>query len=287
MPLQALRVEVGPAGLSVDSTSASEGAGRFRLTRGALSKGGAPTPVGPGVVSLRGQTAVLDRGPFTEAFSAGADGLRQDFVVARAPPGDVPLTLTLALEGATAGDAVEGVALTVPGGRKLVYHRLQITDADGQVLTGQLRRVDDRTLVITVADAQARYPITNDPTISDADWQVWNPGIPGANNAVWALAYDGTGKLYVGGDFTAIGTVLANRIAQWDGSAWSALGSGLDNVVKALAVAGTTLYVGGNFFTAGNKSSTTLKPGTGYWIRSLATPPSWRARASPTGRPAR
>ena len=46
--------------------------------------------------------------------------------------------------------------------------------------------------------------------ISDADWQVLHPGLPGANNSVLAVAYDSaTSKLYVGGEFTAIGSVLA------------------------------------------------------------------------------
>jgi len=44
---------------------------------------------------------------------------------------------------------------------------------------------------------------------------------------------------------------VANYVAAWDGNAWSALGSGMDNDVDALAVSGTTLYAGGDFSTAG------------------------------------
>src|SRR4030095_14335340 len=47
----------------------------------------------------------------------------------------------------------------------------------------------------------------------------------------------------------------ANRIAKWDGSSWSPLGSGLDSGVSALAVyddgGGPALYAGGFFQTAG------------------------------------
>ena len=250
-PLQALRGALDPAGLTVDSTSASEGEGQFRLTPTHLDKGATPLALPPGTVQLRGSAAVLERGPVTEILTASGDGLRQDFVVAQAPPGNGPLTLTLALDGATAAADPAGVALTLPGGRRLVYHRLHITDAAGQVLAGTLAAADAHTLTIRVADAAAHYPLTIDPTISDADWQVWNPGLPGANGTVNAMAYDSTGsRLYVGGSFTAIGTVLANRIAQWDGSAWSALGSGLNNQVYALAVSGTGLYVGGVFTSA-------------------------------------
>ena len=38
---------------------------------------------------------------------------------------------------------------------------------------------------------------------------------------------DDAGNLYIGGDFTLVGNVLANRIAKWNGSSWSRLGSGL------------------------------------------------------------
>ena len=79
--------------------------------------------------------------------------------------------------------------------------------------------------------------------------------IPGANGYVVALvAYDG--NLYAGGKFRSIGGVMANNIAKWDGTSWSALGSGItgyeyDTGVHAHAVSGTNLYAGGHFRTAG------------------------------------
>ncbi len=271
-PLQALRGEIGPAGLSVESTSVSEGGGRFRLMPTHLDKGEAPLSLPSGTVRLRDQAVVLDRGPLTEVLSASGDGLRQDFVVAQAPAGDGALTLTLALEGATASADPAGVALTLPGGRRLSYHRLHITDAAGQVLDGTLAIADAHTLTITVADATAHYPLTIDPTISDADWQVLNPGIPGANSTVRALAYDNSsGRLYVGGDFSAIGTVLARRIAQWDGSAWSALGTGMDFGVYALAVSGSTLYAGGSFTSAGGTPANRIAQWNGSAWSALGT----------------
>ncbi|OQB93629.1 MAG: hypothetical protein BWX84_00479 [Verrucomicrobia bacterium ADurb.Bin118] len=61
--------------------------------------------------------------------------------------------------------------------------------------------------------------------------------------------------LYAGGWFTTAGGVAANYIAKWDGSSWSALGSGMNNGVSALAMSGSDLYVGGWFTTAGGKVS--------------------------------
>ena len=51
------------------------------------------------------------------------------------------------------------------------------------------------------------------------------------NGTVLALAVDGAGNLYAGGGFTSAGGVAANDIAKWDGSAWSALGSGMNGDV--------------------------------------------------------
>ena len=73
------------------------------------------------------------------------------------------------------------------------------------------------------------------------------------NHAVYALEVfdDGTGPaLFAGGEFTTAGGVSANRIAKWDGTSWSALGSGLGSYVYALEVfddgTGTALFAGGN-----------------------------------------
>jgi hypothetical protein len=61
--------------------------------------------------------------------------------------------------------------------------------------------------------------------------------------------------LYAGGYFTTAGGSAANNIAQWNGSSWSALGSGVNDSVFALAVSGSTLYAGGGFTTAGTNVS--------------------------------
>jgi hypothetical protein len=75
---------------------------------------------------------------------------------------------------------------------------------------------------------------------------------------------DGTGPaLYVAGYFTQIGGVPAHHVAKWNGTSWSALGSGVgDNGALALAVfddgTGPALYVGGEFTTAGGISANNI-----------------------------
>jgi hypothetical protein len=77
---------------------------------------------------------------------------------------------------------------------------------------------------------------------------------PGANGRVSCEVVfdDGTGPaLYVGGQFSSVGDARANRIAKWNGSSWSALGSGSGQEVSALAVfddgTGPALYALGDF----------------------------------------
>jgi hypothetical protein len=67
---------------------------------------------------------------------------------------------------------------------------------------------------------------------------------------VYALATDGSGNVYAGGQFDSAGGVSAQNIAKWNGSSWSALGSGVgttNDSVEALAVSGSDVYAGGHF----------------------------------------
>jgi RHS repeat-associated protein len=84
---------------------------------------------------------------------------------------------------------------------------------------------------------------------------------PAPNGTVKALTVydDGSGPaLYVGGAFTTVGGLTVNGIAKWNGTTWSALGSGLSGTspeVDALAVyndgAGAKLYAAGKFTKSG------------------------------------
>ena len=76
------------------------------------------------------------------------------------------------------------------------------------------------------------------------------------NNTVRSLKVDGSGDLIAGGFFTMAGGVSANRVARWDGSSWSALGSGLNASVDSLTVDGSgKLFAGGGFTTVGGTTA--------------------------------
>jgi len=78
-------------------------------------------------------------------------------------------------------------------------------------------------------------------------------GHPGAypvvNGAIYAAAADGSGGFYIGGDFTLVDGQTRNRLAHIlaDGTLDPGWSPAADNVVLALAVSGSTIYVGGAF----------------------------------------
>jgi hypothetical protein len=246
-------------GLWLESTEPGA-AGKLRLTvttlrredHSNLNSQPATTLPATGTVLVEDKLVRFTRPGVTEEYSVSVDGVRQDFVIAAAPAGAGDLHVELALSGARAETAAYGAKLTLEGsGRVLAYNRLRVEDAVGHVLSARLEVDSSDRLAVCVADATATYPVRIDPTFCNANWVSLNAGIPGADHWVNAIVADGNGNVYAGGDFTFIGTVPANHIAKWNGSTWSALGSGMNNSVSALAVSGTNLYAGGGFTMAG------------------------------------
>ncbi|HWP81688.1 MAG TPA: T9SS type A sorting domain-containing protein [Bacteroidota bacterium] len=92
-------------------------------------------------------------------------------------------------------------------------------------------------------------------SIARWDGAKWNGyGTPVNYTLIHAVALS-NGKLYVAGEFSSIGGISANNIAVWNGSSWSALGSGLNSAVRAIAVKNDTVYAGGYFTEAGGNST--------------------------------
>ncbi|MHC1764093.1 MAG: immunoglobulin domain-containing protein [Verrucomicrobiia bacterium] len=189
----------------------------------------------------------FSRPAVTEEYTVSMNGVRQDFVIAERLPGKGHLKLELRVDGAKVERLVDGVRLVLAdGGRRLNYHRLHVLDATGKSHQAKLQVLASNRLGILLDDTGSKYPLQIDPTFSDAHW-ITMGGFPDDSKAVLATAVDNSGNLYVGGEFTVVADVRVNHIAKWDGSSWSALGSGMDGIVSVLAVSGGDLYAGGDF----------------------------------------
>jgi len=92
-------------------------------------------------------------------------------------------------------------------------------------------------------------------------------GVGGIITAVRAITSAGN-DVYVGGYFTGVGRIRANRIARFDGTNWHALGGGIrgtnnssgnnDTTVNAIAISGNNLYAGGIFTNAGGVAANNI-----------------------------
>ena len=70
----------------------------------------------------------------------------------------------------------------------------------------------------------------------------------GFNGEVYAIAVDPTtGYVWAGGSFTTANGATCRGIGFWNGTTWTEPSSGVYGTVKAIAIGGGYVYVGGNF----------------------------------------
>lgn len=111
-------------------------------------------------------------------------------------------------------------------------------------------------------------------TIAQWDGAAWaavgsGVGVAGGAAEIHALMVAPDGMLYIGGSFTSIDGVSANNIAQWNGTAWSALGIGTDNRIYTIAIDNeNNIYVGGVFTSAGGSA---IRDSLALWNGSVWT----------------
>ncbi len=181
------------------------------------------------------------------------------------------------------GMHLDGVELAVPDVGLLAVLR----DELGRELARAEQAVP-QDLAATEAGPRRAVPAMTDAPQTDGGTLGWKSifnGNTGPDEYVFATTIwdDGSGPaLVVGGSFTSAGGAVANRIARWNGSSWSSLGSdggnGLDDSVAALAVFGGDLYVGGVFTQANVGGSPVSVNRVARWNGS-----SWAALGSGGG----
>ncbi len=199
------------------------------------------------------------RGPMTEWYENGPLGLEQGFTLNQRPAGsrgkaNSDLTVALALSGdltATADADRAGLTLASRDGRaRLRYAGLNASDADGRTLQARLE-VKGNRLLLRVDDHAARYPVTIDPWVQEAELNS-SDGVAGDEFGIgvaisgdtvvvgaWHAAVGSNpnqGAVYVfqisGGTATQVAKLTAS-----DGAAWNQFG-------PAVAIDGNTIVVG-------------------------------------------
>ena len=84
-------------------------------------------------------------------------------------------------------------------------------------------------------------------------WRALGKGIGGVRaSAVLALAVD-DGVLFAGGRFVVAGTTVSVNIAQWNGTDWKRVGTGINRMVRTLGIDDGYLYAGGDFSIVGDQ----------------------------------
>jgi len=92
---------------------------------------------------------------------------------------------------------------------------------------------------------------------------------------VYCLAVASDQSVIIGGDFDNAGGGAKAKIGRWNNSAWNALGSGLNNIPRALKYINGILHVGGAFAEAGGiQVADAIALWNGYsWAQTSATLP--------------
>jgi hypothetical protein len=200
---------------------------------------------------------VYQRGPVSEWYASGPAGLEQGFTVAAPPAGQQagPLTLALALSGnarARLSPGAEAVTFT-SGGASLSYSGLTASDASGRSLPAWLQ-LSGGQLLLDVNAAGARYPLTIDPFVHQAELTA-SDGAAGVGFG-WSVAVSGD-TVVAGAQCAKVGTntcqgaayVFVKPASGWADATETARltasdGAGGDQFGASVAISGNTIVVG-------------------------------------------
>lgn len=201
-------------------------------------------------------------------YDAGLEGTTRDnafmsFAMRLVCPNPFFRSLTETAASLDTNDSLSigGVALRHPG----EWSNLGVTSGTGDAVYTVAVGPDGKVYVggnftsfngVTGADGIAMY----DPT--DDSWNALGSGCTNmVSGGVVAIAFGIDGTVYIGGFFDEVDSVANTvNIAAWDGSSWSALGtggSGGDGVFALAVGRDGTLYAGGNFTSMGGVANTT------------------------------
>jgi sorbitol-specific phosphotransferase system component IIC len=170
-----IRTYFSEKGIRVVDRTASGSPGLLGLTLNGFGRGKSADDlvVGKATLYRQGNRVELRREKLTEWFINNSQGLEHGFEIARKPPGEGNLRLTLRVDGSTAAVKPDGVIFKTSTGRVLKYDKLKAIDAGGKVLPSRFQMAPNNMIAILVDDGAADYPLTIDPLLtSTADAMV-------------------------------------------------------------------------------------------------------------------
>ena len=252
---QGLTASFGATG----ATISARGGAHASIALQAIGSGAALHAVGLARPLAHANRIEYRRGGATEWFANGPAGVEQGFTIGSKPAGaaDGALTLALGLSGTltarpgTAG----GLVLTGTGGKAVLrYGDLSVSDASGRSLPARMTIAHGRAL-ISVDTRGARYPLTVDPLVQDAE--LTDLGEDGEYFFGFSVAIDG-GTVVVGAnEATVEGTehqgaafVFTQPAGGWSGSLHqvaeltSNSAGAYSNFGWSVAISGETIVVG-------------------------------------------
>ena len=252
---QGLTASFGARGATVSTRNGAYASIALR----AIGSDAALHPVGLASPLARGNRVEYRRSAATEWFANGPAGVEQGFTVARQPAGaaDGALTLALGVSGTLTARGRSGGGLVLAGtdGKAVLrYGDLSVNDARGKALPARMTVAHGRVL-ISIDTRGARYPLTVDPLVQDAE--LTNSTEEGEGDLGFSVAIDGS-TIVVGATEAKVGATEhqgAAYVFTEPGGGWSGAlnqvaeltnnsGGPYTNFGWSVAISGKTIVVG-------------------------------------------
>jgi hypothetical protein len=243
-PAQDLRLAFSASGVRV---TGARGAMSFSLV--AFGRGNALRRTAPVAPRVQADRVAYVRSGLREWYANGPFGLEQGFTVVRAPRGRGSLDLVMALAGGLRARMAAGGVLF---GESLRYTGLVAIDAAGRRLSAEIS-LHKRRLILSVDDRRARFPVTVDPFVQQAELTASD----GAENSKLGSSVAISGNTIVAGAESLTTTpqgpgavyVFTEPAAGWASTTQTAKltasdGAAGDELGYSVAISGATIVAG-------------------------------------------
>src|SRR5262245_3169189 len=134
-----LRTYFRPEGIRIHDRTAAGDPELLSLELTAVGREGNLRAIDRGAVTIHGARVEIHGGDVMEWYLNTAEGLEQGFTLRNRPHGIGRLVLEVAIGNAQANPAGKAVELQTPTGRRLLYDRLEVRDAEDHELSASFQ----------------------------------------------------------------------------------------------------------------------------------------------------